>query len=91
MNDYLSESLPPSETEIKKILFDEINPYCKLEDEAITLCINKAFEDFGGMDKIGSLTGWLMFSKKDLLQMTIKRLNYYSAQTRSPPFSSQTE
>lgn len=78
MNDYLSESLPPSETEIKKILFDEIKTNNKSNDEEITLCINKAFEDFGGMDKIGSLTGWLMFSKKDLLQMTLARLNYYS-------------
>lgn len=76
MNDYYSECDPPSEVEIKKTLLHETktkHPYCKEND--IIQCVDRAFEDFGGMKNIGSLTGWLMFSKKELLHMVFVQLN----------------
>lgn len=76
MNDYYSNYSSPSEVEIKNTLFKEVqakNPYCKKED--IMKCIDEAFEDFGGLKNMGSLSGWLMYSKKALLQMVNARLN----------------
>jgi hypothetical protein len=76
MNDYYSEMNPPSEFEIKRILFEETKvEHFSLNDDDIMRCVNKAFEDFGGMKNIGSLTGWRTFSKKELLQMISARLN----------------
>ena len=91
MNDYYSESLPPSESEIKNMLLNEMkkkNPNCKEAD--IVQCVNKAFEDFGGMKNIGSLTGWLMFSKKELLQIATALLNCKMNKTLYPNLHTQT-
>ena len=76
MNDYYSENNSPSEVEIKKILLDEIRiKYSSLKEDDIIQCVNKAFEDYGGMKNIGSLTGWRMFNKKELLHMISTRLD----------------
>lgn len=76
MNDYYSEMNPPSEVEIKRTLFEETKTkyHPSLNEDDIMQCVNKAFEDFGGMKNIGSLTGWLMYTKKELLQMISARL-----------------
>jgi len=75
MNDYYSEMSPPSEVEIKKILLNEIRiKHSSLNEVDIIQCVNKAFEDYGGMKNIGSLTGWRMFNKKELLHMISTRL-----------------
>ena len=67
---------PPSEFEIKRTLFEETKgKHSSLNDDDIVRCVNKAFEDFGGMKNIGSLTGWLMHTKKELLQMISARLD----------------
>ena len=76
MNDYYSETSPPSEVEIKKILLNEIRiKHSSLNEVDIIQCVNKAFEDYGGMKNIGSLTGWRMFNKKELLHMISTRLD----------------
>lgn len=76
MNDFYSEMSPPSEVEIKKILLNEIRiKHSSLKEVDIIQCVNKTFEDYGGMKNIGSLTGWRMFNKKELLDMVTARLN----------------
>lgn len=90
MNDYYSEMNSPSEVEIKKILLDEIRiKYSSLKDDDIIQCVNKTFEDYGGMKNIGSLTGWLMFSKKELLQMISARLDCKNNNTLDTNLNSQ--
>ena len=79
MNEHQSSMPPPSEVEIKKILLSDLKvKFPHHQEDRLLLSINQAFIDFGGMEKIGSLTGWYMFSKKDLLQMSIARLNEQS-------------
>lgn len=91
MNDYYSEMNPPSEVEIKRILLDETKTkyHPSLSVDVIMHCVNKAFEDFGGMKNIGSLTGWLMFSKKELLQMISARLDCKNNNTLDTNLNSQ--
>ena len=76
MNDVMSEYPPPSASAIEKMLMDEMNlKYENFRNDALLKeIIHEELERMGGVAGLGSMTGWLMITKKELTNNIILRI-----------------
>jgi hypothetical protein len=81
----MSERPCPDETTIISILYSELAKQFAGETttDKILKTISDVFVEFGGVSKVGSMSGWNMFAKRELLDRCVARL-------RSDPFAIHT-
>lgn len=66
----------PDEMTIKSILLDDLNnEFGDKNMEHHKNVIDKVFVQYGGIDKIGSMTGWTQFARPELRNMCVMYIN----------------
>lgn len=75
MLEAMGEMSCPDETTIKNILYDDLEKRFG-EKSCYDIyyyksVIDKMFTQFGGISKVGSMSGWNMFARKELLNMCV--------------------
>ena len=67
----------PDEMTIKSILLNDLNnEFGDKNPEYHKNVIDKVFVQFGGIDKIGSLSGWNQFARPELRNMCMMYINH---------------
>ena len=78
MMDYYSDFSPPPETdvinEITTILLSD-DKYKGKDLVTVEKCVKKSLQKIGGYSSLGSLTGYIVFTKKELISNSQKLLN----------------
>ena len=76
--DYYGDFPAPPETEIIKDITSKLSTLDKYKEKnifTIKKCVKKSLEDMGGHKSLGSFSGYLVFSKKELMQRTEQLLD----------------
>ena len=80
MMDYYSDFPAPPETEIIQDITSKLSTLDKYKSKnifTIKRCVKTALEDMGGHKSLGSFSGYVVFSKKELIQRTEQLLDNY--------------
>lgn len=76
MMDAMSEIKCPDEFTIKRILLDDLIAHFNSDKntDSFKQVIDQMFEKFGGLQMIGSMAGWHIFSRPNLIKMCIEHV-----------------
>lgn len=67
MNEAMSFHNPPPEHVCKNILHNDVlEKYPNFDNKLLINIVDDEFKKYGGYKMLGSLTGWSMFSRKEL-------------------------
>ena len=67
MMEAMSSQYPPPKNVCKQILYDDIiKKYPDFNKELLKTIVEDEFKKFGGYEMLGSLSGWVVFSRKQL-------------------------
>lgn len=88
MMDAYSEMEAPCESEVKHILYTHARKTydaAVIDDTGLNQVIESVLERFGGVGRLGSMSGWLMCTRAVLERNVILHIDYIQQQTSNRP------
>lgn len=75
MMDAYGEFDPPPEAQVKQTIFDDVKGvHPNYDDTQLRTVIDQEFERFGGIQALGSMAGWLVYTRMALGSQVIAKM-----------------